>query len=218
MKTFEKQWRLKLQKALQKIGRGKLYQDLKETNSEKASELWTKKLMQTLLKELSEDELREVMCGCACHAGKDNLIAIRDVYAQNHDLKKAHAMYQKVFEVFIKDYKNLNDDEMQYLIDHNIGSAGVLEGNVISVTKIPKEFSRYLKANDETEKRYLYCHCPRVRELLKIEQKPLPKEYCYCGAGFFKDIWEFILQRPVEVKVVESLLQGDAACKIEIHI
>ena len=218
MNEFEKQWQRKLLNALQKIGREELYAELKEEIADESSNVWTKKLMQTLMEKLSEVELKEVMRGCACHAGKDNLVAIRDEYALNQDLKKAHEMYRQVFLDFIREYKNLNDEEMQYLIDNDIGSAGILRDNIITVTKIPKEFSRYLKSNDPVEKRYLYCHCPRVREFLKTETKPLPQEYCYCGAGFFQDIWEFITQKPVQVKVLKSLLNGADRCMIEITI
>jgi len=42
--------------------------------------------------------------------------------------------------------------------------------------------------------------------------------YCYCGAGFYKGIWEEILQRPVEVEVLESVLSGGEVCKIVIHL
>jgi predicted hydrocarbon binding protein len=42
--------------------------------------------------------------------------------------------------------------------------------------------------------------------------------YCYCGAGFYKGIWEEILQRPVEVEVLESVLSGGEVCKIIIYL
>jgi len=42
--------------------------------------------------------------------------------------------------------------------------------------------------------------------------------YCYCGAGFYKGIWEEILQEPVEVEVLESVLKANEVCKIAIHL
>jgi len=49
-------------------------------------------------------------------------------------------------------------------------------------------------------------------------QKTNPPVYCYCGAGFYKGIWEEILQQPVEVQVLESVLKGDKVCKIAVHL
>jgi predicted hydrocarbon binding protein len=42
--------------------------------------------------------------------------------------------------------------------------------------------------------------------------------YCYCGAGYYQAIWQEILQRPVEVEVRQSVLQGDDVCTIAIHL
>jgi predicted hydrocarbon binding protein len=48
--------------------------------------------------------------------------------------------------------------------------------------------------------------------------QPLSPTYCYCGAGFYKGIWEEITQQNVEVELLESVLQGDDVCKIAIHL
>jgi len=42
--------------------------------------------------------------------------------------------------------------------------------------------------------RQYYCHCPRIRDVLKGGET-IPVLYCYCGAGFYKGIWEEILQK-----------------------
>jgi hypothetical protein len=42
--------------------------------------------------------------------------------------------------------------------------------------------------------------------------------YCYCGAGFYRGIWEEILQRPVEIEVLETVLKGDAVCRFAIRL
>jgi len=218
MNEFEKQWLKKLQNALQKIGREDIYRTLMQDGENDDSGLRIKKLMQILEQELSPQQRQEVLCACACHSAKDNIEHIREDYVQNHDLKRAHALYQKAFEKFIREYKNLTDEELQYLINHQIGSAGILEGNVITITKIPKEFSRFLQTKDEAEKPYLACHCPLVRDMLKSENKPLPLEYCCCAAGFCQDIWEYILQKPVKAEMVESVLSGGTACKMKLYL
>jgi hypothetical protein len=83
---------------------------------------------------------------------------------------------------------------------------------------LPFELKEYLKATDPREKGYHYCHCPRVREAIKLPEHGISTTYCYCGAGFYKDIWEKILQQTVEVEVLETALQGCCVCRIAIYL
>ena len=216
MTDFEKRWLYKLKHGLRKIGREDLLEKALLSHQETIER--SDQLMAILNKELAEDEVVDVMCGCACLASKDYLKTLRDKYAKANDLKHVHHLLQKYFIEFITQYKNLNEDQLKYIVDHDMGMAGKLDGNTITAVKIPKDFHEYFQTDDNTIKRYHYCHCPRIREALKSTDKPVDKNYCYCGAGFYKDIWEFILQRPVKVRVVESLLQGDNMCKIKIYI
>jgi len=216
MNDFEKQWLNKLKTGLIKIGREDLYEE--EALSHQENIAWSAQLMDRLNQELSEDEVIDVMCGCACRAPKDYLKILRKEFAKTKDLKHVHQLLQRYFEQTIKTYKKLNDGQLQYIVDNDMGMAGSLKGNVITAVKIPKEFHEYFKTGNREEKRFHYCHCPRIREALKSSEKPVDKNYCYCGAGFYRDIWEFILQRNVKVKLVESLMQGDEFCKIEIYV
>jgi predicted hydrocarbon binding protein len=56
-----------------------------------------------------------------------------------------------------------------------------------------------------------------VRDALSTSETISPT-YCYCGAGFYKGIWEEILQEPVAVEVLESVVQGDEVCKIAVYL
>ena len=216
MNDFEKQWLYKLKYGLRKIGRKDLYEKVLLSHQEDV--VWSEQLMVLLNNELAENELIDVMCGCACLAPKDYLKILREEYAKANDLKHVHQLLQQYFEKSITTYKNLSEDQLKYIVDHDMGMAGTLKRNIITAVKIPKDFHEYFQTDDRVKKRYHYCHCPRIREALKYEEKPVDKYYCYCGAGFYKDIWEFILQHPVKVKLVESLMRGDEQCKIEIHI
>ncbi|RLC53588.1 MAG: hypothetical protein DRH79_03260 [Candidatus Cloacimonadota bacterium] len=216
MNDFEKQWLRKLEIGLQKIGREDLFETVNKSHQENIG--WSERLMIILNSELAEDEVIDVMCGCACLAPKDYLTILRDEYETTNDLQFVHQLLQQYFEKTIKTYKDLNDKQLKYIIDNDMGMAGKLEGSTITAVKIPKEFHKYFQTEDPVKKRYHYCHCPRIREALKDEDKPVDKNYCYCGAGFYRDIWEFILQRPVKVRIVESLLQGDEHCKIKIYL
>jgi hypothetical protein len=74
-----------------------------------------------------------------------------------------------------------------------------------------------MSEKDPEKKRALYCHCPRIREAIASKTELSPT-YCYCGAGFYKKIWEYILQQPVKVELLESVLKRDDVCRIAIHL
>lgn len=214
---FEQQWLEKLKNGLANIGQAVLFNKINTLIQTDDQVEWNRQLMTSLSENLSEAEIQKVMCSCACRKPKDDLKHIRDEYERTHDLEHVHALLQGYFEKFIKSYKNLNDDQMNFLRESGWGLAGKLENNVIRSIKIPKEFHNYFNEKDEKKKRYYYCHCPRIRESI-FEDKPIDGNYCYCGAGFYKDIWEYITQRDVKVRILESILKGDKYCKIAIYL
>jgi len=144
---------------------------------------------------------------------------MRKTYEATQDIDLVHHTLQEQFESFLKDTLQLSDELIKEIVERGWGSAGVKKGNTIIATKIPKSgyLIEYMQETDPERKRRLYCHCPRIRDVLKTCETISPT-YCYCGAGFYKGIWEEILQRPVEVKVLESVLKGDAVCKIAVHL
>ncbi|MBD3399320.1 MAG: hypothetical protein GF399_03205 [Candidatus Coatesbacteria bacterium] len=86
-------------------------------------------------------------------------------------------------------------------------------GATVAVTKPPRDPAAYEQAATPLEKRRAACFCP----LAAAGAETLPEEYCYCGAGWSKIIWEFILERSVEVEVSGSLMAGDEACSFIIR-
>ncbi|MCF7792844.1 MAG: DUF6144 family protein [Candidatus Cloacimonetes bacterium] len=218
MKQFEKQWLQKLQNALQKIGREDLFDGLISGKEDETMISWSKKMMEKLSEELTQKQIEEVMCGCACLRPKTDLKELRKEYCRTKDIKTIHQKMQGIFEVYIKKYKQLSDQQIDMINELGMGMVGKLEDNIVTVSKIPKEFHKYFACDDEKMKKYYYCHCPRIREVLLSEEEPVDTNYCYCGAGFYKDIWEFILQKPVKVKLIESIMQGDDVCKIKIEL
>ena len=216
MNDFEKQWLKKMKTGFVEIKQENLYKKMITGKDDKTPSSWTKELMRKLLDNLSQKQVEALMCSCACLSPKNELQTLKDVYNKTRDIKLVHKMLQEYFEIMIIEYKNLNEKQLQYLRENSMGMAGKLENHTITATKIPKEFHKYRAEKNENKKKYYYCHCPRIRETLLTENDRIDPTYCYCGAGFYKDIWEFILQKPVVVEVIESVLKGDEFCKIRI--
>jgi hypothetical protein len=168
---------------------------------------------------LEEDQQQAVMSGCACQYPTQNLKAMRQKYQETKNINLVHQMLQEQFEDFLKNSLQLDDSLINEIVSRGMGTAGVLRGNTILATKIPKSgnLMDYYGESDPQKKRELYCHCPRVRDAIKMNQR-LSATYCYCGAGFYKGIWEDITQQKVEVELLKSVLQGDDVCTIAVYL
>jgi predicted hydrocarbon binding protein len=174
---------------------------------------------------VTEEERKAIMTGCACQYPTSALQDIRAAYEESAgDIDLAHRLLQERFEAFLVESLALEDELVEEIVGRGWGLAGILQGDTIIATKIPKSgyLVEYMEETDPGRRRELYCHCPRIRDVLQTSHPAssgaLGETYCYCGAGFYKGIWEEILQAPVDVEVLESVLKGDDVCKIAIRV
>ncbi len=180
---------------------------------------WTQGAMGRLLALVGEGDAQQVMLGCACQYPATDLADIRRAYAKSGDVGVAHQMLQERFEAFLRSALHLDESLVEEVVRRGWGLAGRMQGRTIIATKIPKSqyLADYLTEPDSNKKRQYYCHCPRVRDVLQTGET-LPAIYCYCGAGYYKGIWEEIIQGPVEVELLESVLAGDEVCRVAIRL
>lgn len=62
---------------------------------------------------------------------------------------------------------------------------------------------------------YDVCYCGQV----KHTKEPFKNTtYCYCSAGWYKQMFESALKRTVEVEVVQTIISGADRCEFIIHI
>ena len=62
---------------------------------------------------------------------------------------------------------------------------------------------------------YDWCYCGRVKET----QQPFPTDtYCHCSAGWYKSLFEAAFDKPVKVKLKQSIIQGADSCEFEIEV
>lgn len=223
---FERAWQVKLEAGLVDHGREDLASVIRKdgeglTDDSPRLEViaWTRQAIGLLEDCLPDSQVGDILTSCACHYPKEALRPLRELYKQNGDISEIHAILQAEFRQFLKGSLSLNEEEIESVLSRGWGLAGMLEGNTVTATKIPKSgyLKAYLNEQDPLRRREMYCHCPRVREAVRLKAG-LPIAYCYCGAGFYKDIWETILDQPVAVKVRSSVLHGDESCTIEITL
>jgi len=180
---------------------------------------WTRQAMERLDSLVDDRASRSILSACACHYPKVSLQEIKAIYSETKDIDQVHDMIQEQFESFLKETMRLSEEMFADIVSRGWGTAGIKQGNSIVATKIPKSghLVEYMNETDPEIRRQHYCHCPRVREAVN-DNLLISSTYCYCGAGFYKGIWEEILQRPVEVEVLESVLSGGDVCKFAIHL
>ena len=178
---------------------------------------WTRQALGRLESSAGSQKTRQILSACACHYPQSELAPVRARFLETGEIAVAHLMLQVRFEAFLELDLDLPQDMRGTIVRRGWGPAGALGSKQIIATKMPKSGSvrEYLAETDARRRRALYCHCPRVGQLPVLGER-LPASYCYCGAGYYKDMWEYILGSPVEVEVLTSVLQGDDECSIAI--
>lgn len=181
--------------------------------------------MTKLLKENLSENALPVLADNHHHIPDEAFYLEKEYYSKSKDLKsyllerhqrkveelQVHADSKKVwFEQVITqevvDYVKANPEML----------SGVLKEDGLYVTKIPYDTLAYLSGNNDLEKRYAYCHCGLAREAIKSDEKVDP-DWCYCSAGFAKKPFEVILDKPLKVQVLKSVLNGDMSCRFRIY-
>jgi hypothetical protein len=223
---FEKSWISKFSNCLDEIAgstiRRKILKGGEKLSSDSSPDEiieWTRQAMDHLDALVDKNKRIEIMTGCACRYPESDLKEIRKAYEETRNIDQVHGMLKEKFVSFLKNTLKLDDQLVKEIMNRGWGLAGVKKGNTILATKIPKSSNliEYMNETDPVKRRALYCHCPRIRDAIESQIKISPT-YCYCGAGFYKAIWEYILQKPVKVELLESVLRGDDVCKIAIHL
>ena len=223
---FERAWLGKLSTHLDEITGEQIRKQVLQGSEALTSESpratvvdWTRGGMERLDSLVEEGDRRAILAGCACLYPMDALQEMRKAYQETGDISLAHDMLQGQFESFLRDTLHLDDGVVAAIVERGWGSAGVKRGGTIIATKIPKSdfLLEYIRETDPARKRALYCHCPRIRDAL-LSSVAISATYCYCGAGFYKGIWEEILQQPVKVELLETVLKGDEVCKFAVYL
>ena len=115
--------------------------------------------------------------------------------------------------------QEINDEVVEYAKNTPTLEAGIRKGNTLVVTKIPYETINYLNTDDEKMKAYYYCHCPWARETIKDgTSDEIPTVFCNCSGGYYKNYWEIVLDQPVKVDTVKTVLEGDSVCEFIVYL
>jgi len=188
---------------------------------------YTKEFLDTLNKHLSSSKCNKILAGNNHRIPKDSFTGEKEHYLKSLSL-----------ETYLKERHNRKIDELNYYYENNLIwfeqiiskelityvksnqeiLSGVLKDDKLYITKIPYDTDNFLNEKDENMKRYYACHCSFVRENILTENEDIPKEWCYCSAGFAKFPFEIILDQDLDIKLLNTPLDGDFICRFEIDL
>ncbi|MFW9830492.1 MAG: hypothetical protein ACFFD8_01755 [Candidatus Thorarchaeota archaeon] len=114
--------------------------------------------------------------------------------------------------------QEVDDEVISYVKRNPTIETGVREGNRVTITKIPYLAKKFIHESQARKKRYYFCHNPWIRHALLKEDHPIDPVFCGCSAGYFKNFWEAILNQPVKVEVVKSVIRGDPICEFAFNL
>ncbi|MFX0116262.1 MAG: hypothetical protein ACFFB3_17060 [Candidatus Hodarchaeota archaeon] len=186
----------------------------------------TKKLIGRFLSKLDRGKCGEFLAGgLRDNYWKDSDVREKFLKTDNIDefLRAKHQDFIKELEKHLQEgtlffTQEITQEVIDYVKNNPTIESGVREGDRVIISKIPYMAKQYLDESNENLKRYWYCHCPWVREALKEEDQPVDPIFCNCSGGYYKNYWETVLDQPVRVEVLESVLKGDKVCKFALHL
>jgi hypothetical protein len=139
----------------------------------------------------------QILSRCAHIFPEARITHLRSIYEQRHDVDDV--------------LREMYDDPDWY-------EDPVRQGHTLYVRKVPFDPARYEEAATPAERRRAYCHCDFVRPYLNEVPSRMSSTFCWCGSGWYRRLWEGILDQPVAINHVETLLQGADECRLTIHL
>lgn len=156
------------------------------------------------LDEVAPDEAirKAIMAGCSHHFPDERIEEMRVEYERLGNIDELLVVMR-----MDKTVNGLSWYEQQVRV-----------GDTLYVTKDPYDQEGYMNATDPDEKRAAYCHCAFVKEAIRTGEPDIPLTHCFCGAGWYNQLWEGVFGQPIRVDIVRSILKGDDSCTFAIHL
>ncbi|MHA2366533.1 MAG: hypothetical protein ACXAC7_21435 [Candidatus Hodarchaeales archaeon] len=194
----------------------------------KKSEI-TMKLMERLIAKVEEEECIEFLSIGLRDKYTDSYKRPRETFLKTNNIDDFLNTKRQNFLQTLKKHQQegtlfftqeIDDNVISYVNSDLTIEAGVREGNQVIISKIPYMTKQYLET-DETDvrrKKYYFCHNPWIREALLDKNQPVSPIICHSSGGYYKNYWEAVLDHPVKVELLESVIKGDKVCKFALHL
>lgn len=187
----------------------------KQISSASKKIAFSKEVVDRMEERIDEERCKEIL-SCGLHRrSKPAIEKLRKKFERIGDLDKFLEIKQA--EV-LKKWSEKGEHYQDFARENPDCEFGVRRGNVIYVCKVPQQAKQYWETDDPERKRFHYCHCGWAKGSLKTDDVSISPIFCYCGAGWYRQVWEGIFNQQVKVDVVESVLGADLVCRFAVHI
>ncbi|MHA1637885.1 MAG: GyrI-like domain-containing protein [Candidatus Thorarchaeota archaeon] len=154
---------------------------------------WVVKSIEKLDEIAGEDKKFEVISRCAHVRPPADIGHWKSVFERNHDIDEFLEEYGNSLPFLEKPYR---------------------EGNILYTSKPPANREAYDTATTLHERIKASCFCPIIHAALDN----MPRTFCYCGAGWTRQLYEGMFGEPVKVDIIETVIAGDKLCKFAVHL
>ena len=175
---------------------------------------WIQGMLTRLEKLLDSEQQIQVMAKCSCSYTNKKIAHLKSTYEQTKDIDALIDILQMNRIERIQKQVGLSKELIRKVQNEPFYHNPLRKGKKVYHVVCPNHIITYLEETDPEKKRAHYCHCGWIR----YGKKEIPLVYCYCGVGFYKSLWENILNEPVRVVVQSSVFHGDDCCRIVIHL
>ena len=176
---------------------------------------------------LPESVVQSVLAGNNHGIPKEAYLEERAIYLASNSLDDYLADYQKRQIQILQEHcdqnkvwfeQKITQEVVDFAASNQEIMSAVRQGQTLYTTKIPYDAVNYLQVTDPKLKRYYACHCPFARESILNDSSIISSNWCYCSGGFAKFPYEIILDKPLRVECIASVLKGDDICRFAVHM
>jgi hypothetical protein len=188
---------------------------------------YTKNFLETIEKYIDQSTCNKILAGNNHQIPTSSFDKEKEFYEQAPTFEAyLNGRHKRKVEELTTYYENnqiwfeqvITPDVIEFVKNNKEILSGVIQDDALYITKIPYDINHFLETEDDTLKRYYACHCSFVRENIKDQQENIPKEWCYCSAGFAKHPFETILGQELDVELLSTPLDGDHLCRFKIDL
>jgi hypothetical protein len=194
---------------------------IKDSATRDRKAVWTKCMVDCLKANVDEATCKKILIKNLHYKSpkSPSFQKLKRMYHKTGNIDVVLAFMHDIWKKRIGDRYGYDSPEYKYVESDSTIDAGKREGNIVYVSKIPYELSKYLSATDDKMKRFHYCHCGWVRASIpKSNEEQISPIFCYCSGGWQKVPFEAIFEQTLEVDLVKTVLKGDDICTFAIHL
>jgi len=186
-----------------------------------------KKLVSRIIEKLGPEKSIEFFKPGLRNKYPDSYVKGRETFQKSQDIDKLLKIkHQTLVDNLTKHYEAntlffaqpVTNEVLEFVKNDQKIGAGIRKGNKILMKKIPCMTSMALSETDNRKRNYYVCHNPMIREALLEEDNPIDPIFCNCSGGFIKNYWEGVLECPIDVELLDSVIKGGKFCEFVIHL